>query len=74
MTWRFPVQKEYLNYKRMFAGGAQAALHDVCTAWTLLTVARPDYWAALGASRTLNISYLTAAREGEELVLETAVS
>ncbi|KAL1586881.1 hypothetical protein WHR41_04024 [Cladosporium halotolerans] len=73
LDWRFPVQKEYLNFVHQLAGGAQAALHDVCTGWTLFTVAKPGYWESFGSSRTLNMSYLKIAKEGEILRLRTKI-
>lgn len=74
LVWRFPVLKEYLQGFSTYAGGAQAAAHDTCTGWTLLTIARPGYWASLGSSRTLNMSYFKPAQEGDILRLETKVS
>ena len=73
LHWRFPVLKEYLQAFSTYAGGAQAAAHDNCTGWALLTIAKPGHWAALGSSRTLNISYLAAAQEGDVLLLEAKV-
>lgn len=73
LVWRFPVLKEYLQGFVTYAGGAQAAAHDNCTGWALLTVAKPGYWATLGSSRTLNISYFKAAQEGDVLLLEAKV-
>lgn len=73
LLWRFPVLKEYLQAFSTYAGGAQAAAHDNCTGWALLTIAKPGHWAALGSSRTLNISYLAAAQEGDVLLLEAKV-
>jgi acyl-coenzyme A thioesterase PaaI-like protein len=72
LVWRFPVQKEYLNFMKQYAGGAQAVVHDVCTAWTLLTVSQPG-WGSLGMSRTLNMSYLKTASAGDVLLLKCEV-
>ena len=74
LVWRFPVQKEYLNGNQQYSGGAQAAVHDCCTGWTLLTIARPDFWATLGSTRTLNMSYLRAPAVGDILRLDCKVS
>lgn len=74
MVWRFPVQKEYLNTNQQFAGGAQAAVHDACTGWTLLTVAKPGFWASFGMTRTLNMSYLKSPQVGDVLRLDCKVS
>lgn len=74
LVWRFPVQKEYLNVDQLYAGGAQAAVHDVCTAWALLTVAKPGYWASLGSTRSLNMSFLKSASQGDIIQLKCKVS
>lgn len=73
MLWRFPVLKEYLQGLATMHGGAHASAHDTCTAWTLLTVRKPDFWPQLGTSRVLNMAYYRAAKEGEILLLETKV-
>lgn len=63
-----------MNIHQQYAGGAQAAVHDTCTAWTLLTSAKPGYWPLLGSTRTLNMSYLGAPQAGDILRLESTVS
>jgi hypothetical protein len=73
LVWRFPAQKEYLNVNRQYAGGAQAAVHDTCTAWTLLTVAKPGFRSSLGSTRTLNVSFLKALKLGDVVSLECKV-
>jgi acyl-coenzyme A thioesterase 13 len=73
MTWRFPIQREYLNVNQQYAGGAQAAVHDTCTGWALLTVAKPGFWASLGSTRALNLSFLNAPSVGDTVRLECKV-
>lgn len=73
LVFRFPVVKEQLQAFGTYAGGAQAAAHDVCTAWTIAVISKPDYWSNFGATRTLNMSYFKPAKEGEFLRLETQV-
>ena len=70
---RPPVDAGHARGDRGRSTGAQAAAHDNCTGWALLTIAKPGHWAALGSSRTLNISYLAAAQEGDVLLLEAKV-
>jgi len=73
LLWRFPVQKEYMNHYGTLSGGAQASSHDSCTGCTLLAIAKPGYWSALGSSRTLNMSHFAPAHEGDVLQMETKV-
>jgi hypothetical protein len=75
VTFRFPVQREYLNPGGTLHGAAQSLFFDVCTTWLLGPIARkPDYWCSFGTSRSLNVVYLRPAREGDVLVLECEVS
>jgi hypothetical protein len=67
------VQKEYLSANQQYAGGAQATFHDVCTGWTLLTVARPGFWALSGSTRTLNMFFLKEPKSGDIMRLECKV-
>lgn len=73
-VWRFPVLKDYLQHFQTLAGGAQSAMHGTCTSWTLFTIAKPDWWSALGSSRTLNMSFFKAAKESDVLRLRSEVS
>lgn len=73
MTWRFPVLPFYINQFGGLAGGAQSAMHDYCTSWAMLTVARKGFWMSTGLTRALNMTYLRAAKVGEMLVLECEV-
>jgi acyl-coenzyme A thioesterase 13 len=75
VTFRFPVQREYLNPGGTLHGAAQSLFFDVCTTWLLAPIARkPDYWCSFGTSRNLNVTYLRPAREGDMLTLECEVS
>jgi hypothetical protein len=75
VTFRFPVQREYLNPGGTLHGAAQSLFFDVCTTWLLGPIARkPDYWCSFGTSRSLNVVYLRPAREGDVLTLECEVS
>ena len=75
VTFRFPVQREYLNPGGTLHGAAQSLFFDVCTTWLLGPIARkPDYWCSFGTSRSLNVVYLRPAREGDVLTLACEVS
>ena len=75
VTFRFPVQREYLNPGGTLHGAAQSLFFDVCTTWLLGPIARkPDYWCSFGTSRSLNVVYLRPARKGDVLTLECEVS
>jgi acyl-coenzyme A thioesterase 13 len=74
LVFRFPVVKEHLQGFDTYAGGAQAAAHDLCTAWTILVISKPEYWPNFGATRTLNMSYFKPAKEGDVLLVKTQVS
>ena len=74
MVVRFPVQKIFLNPVGTLHGAAQAAIHDICSAWVMFLVARSGFWeGAHGATRTLNMTFLQFAREGDVLLEEVEV-
>lgn len=74
LLFRFPVLEEYLTSLRSFAGGAQAAAHDLCTSWAMLTITQPGLWQSTGLTRSLNVTYLSQARAGDVLTMECEVS
>lgn len=74
VSFRFPVQSEYLNPSGTLHGAAQCLFFDVCTTFCLGPIARaPDFWTTFGVTRSLNVNYLRPAKEGEVLVLECEV-
>ncbi len=73
LVFRFPVQQEYLQQFQNLAGGAQAAFHDICTAWAMLTIAKPGFWLMTGRTTNLNVTYHKGAQLGEVLLLECEV-
>lgn len=72
-VWRFKVQPEYFNPAGTLHGGAQAAFLDVCTSFTLLLVSKPGFWTTNGSTRTLNVTYLRPALDGDMVRLECEI-
>ena len=72
-TFRFPVQHEYLNPAQGLQGGFQAAFFDVATTWTLDPIRKPGFWYLLGTTRSLNVTFLRPAQEGEVLLMECEI-
>ncbi|KAK5120230.1 hypothetical protein LTR85_006436 [Meristemomyces frigidus] len=67
IVYRFPVKNEYLNP----SGGFHAATFlDVGTSFLIHLVSRPGFWPSGGTSRTLNVTYLRPAKEGDVLRME----
>jgi len=54
-------------------GGAAAALFDILTSITLLTIAKPGHWDTLGVSRTLTVTYLRPLPLGTKVFVDCAV-
>ena len=70
---RFPVQHEYLNPAMGLHGGMSAAIFDTGTTWVLDVIRKPGFWEHFGTTRTLNLTFLRPAAEGEMLRLESEV-
>ncbi|QIW97407.1 hypothetical protein AMS68_002925 [Peltaster fructicola] len=76
VTFSFPVKKFYTNIMGSLHGGAQATIFDAVTTLALQAVAEPEKGQWLeggGVSRTLNVTYLRPAPEGERVLLECEV-
>ena len=73
IVYRFPVGHSYLNPSMTLHGGQQAAIFDIMTSWLFVLVRKPDFWNRFGTSRTLNVTFIRPAVEGEMLRLETEV-
>lgn len=69
-SFLFTIKREHCNNMGTLHGGCTATLFDICTTLPLAFVTRPGFWDMLGVSRTLSISYLSAARVGDEVVIE----
>jgi len=72
-TFAFKVDRYYCNPSNNLHGGAQSAMYDVCTSIALQSRGRRDFWINGGVSRTLNVTYLRPAPEGEDLLLECEI-
>ncbi len=73
-AFRFPVQHEYLNPAQGLHGGLSAGMFDTMTTWTLDPIRKPGFWSLFGTTRSLNLTYLRPAAEGEMLRMECEVS
>lgn len=73
IVYRLPVGHSYLNPAKGLHGGQQAAIFDTFTSWLLALIRKPGFWTRLGTSRSLTVTYLRPAMEGEMLLLEAEV-
>ena len=74
IVYRFPVQHEYLNPNGGLHGGMSAGLYDTATTWLLHAIRKPGFWMRYGTTRSLNMTYMRPAMEGEMLRMETEVN
>ncbi|KAK3066247.1 hypothetical protein LTR53_017487 [Teratosphaeriaceae sp. CCFEE 6253] len=72
-TFRFRVDRFYCNGSGNLHGGAQSAMFDMCTSIALQAIGTPDFWMNGGVTRSLNVTCLRPAPEGEVLLLEAEV-
>lgn len=73
IDFRFVVRKEHCNNIGSLHGGCTATLFDICTTLPLAFITQPGYWHMLGISRTLTITYATAAHEGDVVLISCKI-
>jgi acyl-coenzyme A thioesterase 13 len=71
--FRYTVQKAHCNALHNLHGGATATLFDFLTTLALVLVNAPGFWWYVGVTRTLNVTYLRPAAEGETVLFESEV-
>ena len=74
IVFRFPVQREYLNPGMTLHGGMSAGMFDTATTWVLDLIRKPGFWMSFGTSRSLNLTFIRPAMEGETLLMDCEVS
>ena len=54
-------------------GGLSAGIYDVATSWLLDVIRKPGFWLNFGTSRSMSVTFVRPAMEGEMLRMETEV-
>ena len=72
-TLRLIITPDLCNNHGNLHGGAIATIFDSCTTFPILLAREEGSWETLGVSRTLNVAYLAAVKEGEEIEVEAEV-
>lgn len=72
-TLRINITPDLCNKGGILHGGAIAMIFDSCTTFPIFLARKEGSWEYPGVSRTLNVAYLAAVKEGEEIEVEAEV-
>ena len=73
VTARLTIPASFCQGIGSMHGGATATIFDVVTTLPFVLIWRKDFWALMGVSRGLSVTYLEAVREGDEVEVEGEV-
>ena len=73
VTFTYTVQADHCNRLQNLHGGCAATLFDFCTTMPLTLINKPGFWAYLGVTRTLQVTYIRPVPIGEEVFIECEI-